>query len=216
MAECAAMRRRILRLSAPLLGLLLLAGGPIPPAAARSTADHIDITAVTVEGTSAAQCEGRTQRVAAQSRALSLATSPPYDLSDGMRTFYDHVLRLDANGELASTAQLSSVYATGYTATGERMLRTVTPFVRVEVSRPEGTPADQPSRIAISWLWLHRLAETADPAGRMVQRPSLHRFDLAGEVVTTYGTWGQATAPCRAGADGLWFGAVAVWTYLPP
>lgn len=189
---------------------------PAPGAVARPMDAHVDVTAVTVEGTSAAECEARIRRVVEQARALSLATSPPYDLSDGLRTFYDHVLRLDANGELASTAQLSSVYVTGYAAAGERLLRAVTPFVRVEVARPMGTPSDQPSRISISWLWLHRMAEAADPAGRVVQRPSLHRFDFAGELVTTYGTWGQTTAPCRVGADGQWYGAVAVWTYLPP
>ena len=210
------MQPNLLRLSAAALCLKLLSVAVPDAAAARSAEDHVDVTAVTVEGTSTEQCEARVQRVANQSRTLSLATTPPYDLSDGMRTFYDHVLRLDGNGELASMAQLSSVYVTGYSAAGERLLRTVTPFIRVEVSRPEGTPADQPSRIAISWLWLHRMAETADPAGRVIQRPSLHRFDFAGEVVTTYGTWGTATAPCRAGAEGLWFGAVAVWTYLPP
>ena len=61
----------------------------------------------------------RVARLASQTRALSLATAPPYDLSDGLRTFYDHVLRLDANGELSSTAQLSTVYVAGYAASGD-------------------------------------------------------------------------------------------------
>ena len=186
------------------------------PAPAQMAGDHIDITAVTVEGANAQECGSRTAQLAEQSRALSLATSPPYDLAPGLRTFYDHVLRLDASGELSSTAQLSTIYVTGYSGTGEPLLRTVSPFVRVEVARPAGTPSDAPSRISISWLWLQRLAQSSDPAGRVVERPFLHRFDFVGEMTTTYGTWGQAVAPCRIGTDGLWFGAVTVWTYLPP
>ncbi|MBR0672161.1 hypothetical protein [Neoroseomonas soli] len=204
----------------PPLSVCALAAALLPlladPARAQGAADHIDVTAVTVEGASAEQCAERTMRLAWQSRALSLATSPPYDLSEGLRTFYDHVLRLDPNGELSSTAQLSTVYATGYTVAGERMLRAVTPFIRVEVARPSGTPAGAPSRLAISWLWLQRLAQATDAAGRAVERPSLHRFDVVGEVETTYGTWGHAVAPCRVGSDGLWFGAVVVWSYLAP
>lgn len=185
-------------------------------AGAQSIADHIDITAVAVEGPSAERCAARVERLVSQSRALSLATAPPYDLTDGLRTFYDHVLRLDANGELSSTAQLSTVYIAGYAASGATLRRAVTPFIRVEVSRPAGTPSDAPSRISMSWLWLQRMAQSHDPAGRLVERPQLHRFDVVGEVVTTYGTWGHAVAPCRVGADRRWFGAVAVWTYLPP
>ncbi|MEO3472132.1 hypothetical protein AAFN86_09720 [Roseomonas sp. CAU 1739] len=204
-------RRVVFRALAPTLALVT-AGA----AQAQAIADHIDITTVAVEGRSAEQCAGRTERLAAQSRKLSLATTPPYDLTDGLRTFYDHVLRLDANGELSSTAQLSTVYITGYTASGDRLRRAVTPFIRVEVSRPVGTPADAASRISISWLWMQRMVQNHDPAGRLIERPQLHRFDFVGEVVTTYGTWGHAIAPCRAGTDRLWFGAVAVWTYLPP
>lgn len=186
-------------------------------AAAQGSPDVIDITAVAVEGTSAAECTDRATRLAAQSRALSLATAPPIDLVPGMRTFYDHVMRLDANGELNSTAQLSSVYVAGHEAGGLERRRVVTPFVRVEVSRPWGTPADAPSRISIAWLWLSRMAESTErPGGPIVQSPLLHRFDVAGEVETRYGAWGQAVAPCRAGRDGRWAGAVMVWTYLPP
>lgn len=198
-----------------LLLLLLLLPGAAAGQAVRN-GDHIDITAVTVEGASAEECSARTTRVAAQSRALSLATAPPYDLSDGLRTFYDHVLRLDANGELSSTAQLSSTYIAGYGAAGDPALRTVAPFMRVEVARPPGTPADAPSRIALSWLWLRRIAEARDGVGRVVEHPLLHRFDFAGEVVNSYDVWGQATASCQRGSDGRWFGSVAVWTYLPP
>lgn len=201
------------RRDAAILALFLLAAWP---ARAQGGGDHADITAVTVEGATVAECDARTARVASQSRALSLATSPPYDIAPGIRTFYDHVLRLDANGELSSTAQLSTVYVLGYTGGGERILRTVSPFVRVEVARPPGTPADAPSRISISWLWLQRLAHAADPANRPIERPFLHRFDFVGELVPTYGTWGTAVAPCRVGTDGKWFGAVTVWTYLPP
>ena len=68
----------------------------------------------------------------------------------------------------------------------------MTPFIRVEVSRPAGTPHDLPSRISVSWLWLQRMAQSHDPAGRLIERPQLHRFDVAGEVVTTYGTWACA------------------------
>ena len=203
----------IIGLPALLLGLALLSLPRTP--AARDLDDHVDVTAVAVEGATVEECLARIRSVAEQSRALSLATSPPYDLSGGMRTFYDHVLRLDGNGELASTAQLSSVYVTGYSAAGERILRTVTPFIRVEVARPPGTPSGEPSRISISWLWLQRMAETTDPAGRVIQRPSLHRFDFTGELVTTYGTWDTAMAPCRLGLNGHWYGAVTVWTYLP-
>lgn len=186
-------------------------------AGAQGSPDVIDITAVAVEGTSAAECTDRATRLAAQSRALSLATSPPIDLVPGMRTFYDHVLRLDGNGELNSTAQLSTTYVAGHDAAGVERRRVVTPFVRVEVARPWGTPTDAPSRISIAWLWLDRMAEaTAGQGGRVVQSPQLHRFDFAGEVETRYGVWGHATAPCRAGRDGRWAGAVAVWTYLPP
>ncbi len=194
------------------------ASGHGPQAAlAQIPADHIDVTAVTIEGADDGQCSARLGRVAAQSRALSLATSPPYDLSDGLRTFYDHMLRLDADGELQSTAQLSTVYVAGHAAGGEAMLRIVTPFVRVEVARPRGTPANAPSRISIAWLWLQRLAEVTNAAtGRTTQTPSLHRFDFVGEVVPSYGVWGHAIAPCRVGQNGQWFGAVAVWTYLPP
>ncbi|NMJ42096.1 hypothetical protein GWK16_12650 [Roseomonas sp. JC162] len=195
--------------------LAVALGVPLP-AAAQAAGDHIDVTVVTVEGINAQDCGGRTARLAEQSRTLSLATSPPYDLAPGLRTFYDHVLRLDSNGELSSTAQLSTVYVTGYTSAGEPMQRAVSPFVRVEVARPAGTPADAPSRLSISWLWLQRLAQSNDPAGRIIERPFLHRFDFVGEVTTTYGTWGQAVAPCRTGTDGTWVGAVAVWTYLPP
>jgi hypothetical protein len=205
-------RRRSLA-GAVAAGLVLCAPGQ---GRAQPIADHIDITAVTVEGRSAEQCTSRVARIAREARALSLATAPPYDLSDGLRTFYDHVLRLDANGELSSTSQLSTVYVTGYTASGAHLRRAVTPFVRVEVSRPHGTPLGEPSRISMSWLWMQRMVQTHDPAGRLIERPLLHRFDFVGEVVTTYGTWGLATAPCRAGGDRLWFGAVAVWTYLPP
>jgi hypothetical protein len=187
------------------------------PAASRSAPDLIDITIVAVEGADAAQCTARTARVAEQSRTLSLATSPPLDIAEGLRTFYDHVLRLDAGGELQSTAQLSTVYVAAHPAGGEPLLRAVTPFVRVEVSRPLGTHSDAPSRIAIAWLWLHRLSEIHNPAtGLTIQQPHLHRFDFLGEVVTAWGVWGHAVAPCRAGGDGLWLGAVAVWTYLPP
>lgn len=210
-------RRRASRRLAPagLVVLPLLAPGPAAAQLARN-GDHIDITAVTVEGASAQECNQRTARAAQQSRALSLATSPPYDLSDGLRTFYDHVLRLDANGELSSIAQLSSVHVAGYDAAGGPLLRAVTPFVRVEVSRPPGTPADAPSHIVLSWLWLRRIEQARDAAGRPVEQPQLHRFDFAGEVMTTYDVWGQATAPCQRAADGRWFGGVAVWTYLPP
>ncbi len=201
------MRRRL----AALACLLPLA------AAAQGSSDVIDITAVAVEGTSVAECTDRAARLAAQSRALSLATSPPIDLVPGMRTFYDHVLRLDANGELNSTAQLSTTYVAGHDAAGAEQRRVVTPFVRVEVARPWGTPANAPSRISIAWLWLSRMAESTErPGGPMVQSPLLHRFDFAGEVETRYGVWGHAIAPCRAGRDGRWAGAVAVWTYLPP
>ncbi len=193
--------------------LALLASGA---ARGQPVADHIDITAVAVEGKSAEVCAERVERLASQTRKLSLATTPPYDLSDGLRAFYDHVLRLDANGELSSTAQLSTVYVTGYTAAGDRQRRAVTPFIRVEVSRPVGTPAESPSLISMSWLWLQRVVQVADPAGRLIERPQLHRFDFVGEVATTYGTWGHAVARCRAGGDRQWFGAVAVWTYLPP
>ena len=200
--------------------LLALAAAAAPglsvPAAAQAPGDHIDITAVTVEGASTQECSARTARLAEQARTLSLATSPPYDLAPGLRTFYDQVLRLDAYGELSSTAQLSTIYIAGYTGAGEPVQRAVSPFVRVEVARPAGTPGDAPSRISISWLWLQRLAQSNDPAGRVVERPFLHRFDFVGEVATTYGTWGQAIAPCRTGTDGRWFGAVTVWTYLPP
>ncbi|MBR0682258.1 hypothetical protein GXW74_17335 [Roseomonas eburnea] len=204
---------RPFRMRAAAAALALLSTGA---ARAQFAADHIDITAVTVEGANAEQCTERTTRLAEQSRALSLATSPPIDLVEGLRTFYDHVLRLDANGELSSTAQLSTVYVIGHTGAGARILRAATPFIRVEVSRPEGTPAGSPSRLSISWLWLQRLAHSTDAHGRVVERPSLHRFDFVGEVVTTYGTWGHAIAPCRVGTDGLWYGAVAVWSYLPP
>lgn len=198
------------------LGFTLLAAAAAP-ADGRSAADLIDITAVALEAETAEQCAARTANLAGQSRALSLATSPPIDLTEGMRTFYDHVLRLDAAGELQSTAQLSTVYVAGHDVRGAPIHRSASPFVRVEVARPPGTPAEAPSRIAIAWLWLHRLAEARDPAsGRTVQQPLLHRFDFVGEVATDYGAWGQATAPCRAGSDGRWFGAVAVWTYLAP
>ncbi len=122
------------------------------PAPAQVAGDHIDITAVAVEGANPQECAARTGRLSEQSRALSLATSPPYDLAPGLRTFYDQVLRLDANGELSSTAQLSTVYVVGYTGAGEPVQRAVSPFVRVEVARPAGTPGDAPSRISISWL----------------------------------------------------------------
>lgn len=196
------------RAAAILLGVLA--------AGAARAADHLDVTAATVEGANAEQCTARVTSLAEQSRALSLANSPPYDLVEGLRSFYDHVLRLDARGELSSTAQLSTVYVTGHTAAGQRMLRAATPFIRVEVARPEGTPAESPSRLSISWLWLQRMAHATDPAGRTIERPFLHRFDFVGEVVTTYGAWGHATAPCRVGADGLWHGAVVVWSYLAP
>ncbi|MBP0465015.1 hypothetical protein J5Y09_13915 [Roseomonas sp. PWR1] len=197
------------------LAALLLA---VPAAAAaQGSPDVIDITAVAVEGATVAECTDRAGRLAAQSRALSLATAPPIDLVAGMRTFYDHVMRLDANGELNSTAQLSTVYVAGHDAGGVEHRRVVTPFVRVEVSRPWGTPADAPSRISIAWLWLSRMAESAErPGGPLVQSPLLHRFDVSGEVETRYGSWGHAVAPCRAGRDGRWAGAVMVWTYLPP
>jgi hypothetical protein len=206
--------RRVAGAVAALACALALGGGT---AVARGAADLIDITAVAVEGANAEQCNARVARLAEQSRALSLATSPPYDLTDGLRTFYDHVLRLDAAGELQSLAQLSTVYVAAHGPGGVPEHRTASPFVRVEVARPAGTPADAPSRIAIAWLWLHRLADARDPAsGRTVQQPLLHRFDFVGEVATTYSTWGHAVAPCRVGRDGLWFGAVAVWTYLAP
>lgn len=182
----------------------------------QAIADHIDITAVAVEGKSAELCAERVERIASQAYQLSLATTPPYDLSDGLRAFYDHVLRLDANGELSSTAQLSTVYITGYGPGGERQRRAVTPFVRVEVARPSGTPADAPSLISMSWLWMQRVVQATDSSSRLTERPQLHRFDFVGEVATTYGTWGRAIARCRAGGDRQWFGAVAVWTYLPP
>lgn len=206
---------RARRVLAALVAAALVAAGGT--AAARSAADLIDITTVAVEGASAEQCAARVARLAGQSRALSLATSPPYDLTDGLRTFYDHALRLDGAGELQSLAQLSTVHVAGHGAAGEPLHRTASAFVRVEVARPPGTPAEAPSRIAIAWLWLHRLAEIRDPAdGRTIQQPLLHRFDFVGEVETTYSAWGHAIAPCRAGRDGLWFGAVAVWTYLAP
>lgn len=204
---------RAVRRPALAAALLLFTAGAVR---AEGGADHVDITAVTIEGASAEQCAERTTRVAWQSRALSLATTPPYDLAEGMRTFHDHMHRLDRNGELASTAHLSTVYVAGYTEAGERILRVVLPFVRVEVARPHGTPAGAPSRISIAWLWLQRLAEVTDAAGRMVEQPHLHRFDFLGEVEATYGTWGHAVAPCRVGVDGRWVGAVAVWSYLPP
>lgn len=202
-----------LRRSGAAAVLALAASGP---AAAQFAGDHIDITAVTLEAASAQDCESRVARLGEHSRALSLATAPPFDLAPGLRTFYDHVLRLDPNGELSSTAQLSTVYVVGYDGAGDPVQRVVAPFVRVEVSRPAGTPLDAPSRLSISWLWLQRLVQGTDPAGRVVERPGLHRFDFVGEVVATYGTWGLASAPCRLGTDGQWVGAVTVWTYLPP
>lgn len=212
-SSIAAMLRRAALVATVAAGLAATA----PPAVARGAPDLIDITAVVVEGGSAEQCAARITRLAGQSRALSLATSPPIDLTEGLRTFYDHVLRLDPAGELQSTAQLSTVYVAAHGAGDAPIHRSASPFVRVEVARPPGTPPDAPSRIAIAWLWLHRIAEARDPAsGRMVQQPLLHRFDLVGEVETTYSAWGQALAPCRQGQDGLWFGAVAVWTYLAP
>lgn len=170
-----------------------------------------------MEGATAAPCAERAARVAAEARTLSLATSPPYDLSDGLRSFQDHVLPLDAGGEHRSTAQLSSTDVTG-SETGRGPVRcVVAPFMRVEVARPAGTPPDAPSRISIAWVWLQRLAESPGPTGAPpIQRPLLHRFDAAGEVQTTFGVWGQATALCRQGGDGAWFGAVAAWTYLAP
>jgi hypothetical protein len=185
-------------------------------ARAEAVGDLLDITAVTVEAKSAEQCAARSEHLAEESRKLSLATSPPYHLSEGLRGFYDHVLRLDAGGEHSSTAQLSTVYVTGYTGAGESMRRAVSPFVRVEVSRPGGTPADAPSRISMSWLWMQRLVQSQDQSGRTIENPQLHRFDFVGEVVTAYGSWGHAVAPCRPGADRIWVGAVAVWSYLPP
>jgi hypothetical protein len=204
------------RAASALLALLVLSAGAVP-AVARGAADLIDITTVAVEGASAEQCAARTAQVAGQSRAVSLAVSPPLDLAEGLRTFYDQVLRLDARGELQSTAQLTTIYVAAHDARGAPLHRAAAPFVRVEVARPTGTPADAPSRIAIAWMWLHRLAEARDPAsGRVVQQPLLHRFDFVGEVVTDYSVWGHAVAPCRPGRDGAWFGAVAVWTYLAP
>jgi len=200
-----------------LLPVLLLLGLPAPPAAARGAPDLIDITAVSIEGATAAECEAHVAQVVSQARTLSLATSPPYGLADGLRSFYDHVLPLDARGEHRSVAQLSSSYVAGHGPGGAPDIRVVAPFLRLEVTRPPGTPENAPSRIAIAWLWLQRLAESPGPGGgRPLQRPLLHRFDFAGEVVTSFGTWGQATAPCRQGGDGAWFGAVAVWTYLAP
>lgn len=206
-------RRRAGRLTIALLAMAMLA-----PVAARGqgSADHVDIATVAVEGATQAQCGARVARVVEQARVVSLSTTPPYDLAPGLRTFYDQTLRLDEHGELASVAQLSTVYVTGYGAAGERFLRAVSPFVRIEVSRPAGTPLEAPSRISVSWLWLQRLVQRTDPAGRVIERPYLHRFDFVGEMVRAYGTWGHATAPCRPGTDGLWLGAVAVWTYLPP
>jgi hypothetical protein len=193
-----------------------LAFAPAGAARAQLLADHIDITAVAVGGKTAEICAARLERLTRDTRKLSLATSPPFDLSDGLRAFYDHVLRLDANGELASTALLSIAYVTGYMPNGDRQRRSVAPFMRVEVSRPAGTPSDAPSLIAMSWLWLERIMPSPDTGGQVIERPQLHRFDFVGEVVPTYGAWGHAVSRCRAGGDRQWFGAVAVWTYLPP
>jgi len=204
------------RACAPLLAAALLAcwGGS---AAARGAADLLDVTAVSVEGTTAEDCAARVGRVVEQARTLSLATSPPFDVSEGLRSFFDQTLQLNARGELSSTSQLSSVHVAGHGASGAPLLRVVAPFMRIEVTRPEGTPAEEPSRIAMAWLWLQRVVEGPGPdGGRPVQRPLLHRFDFAGELVTTYNTYGHAVAPCRLGGDGAWFGAVAVWTYLAP
>lgn len=201
---------------APLLAAALLAcwGGS---AAARGAPDLLDITAVSVEGATAEECAARVGRVVEQARTLSLATSPPFDVAEGLRSFFDQTLQLSGRGELSSTVQLSSVYVAGRGVGGAPVLRVISPFMRVEVSRPEGTPGEEPSRIAMAWLWLQRVAEGPGPdGGQPVQRPLLHRFDFAGELVTTYNAYGHAVAPCRLGGDGAWFGAVAVWTYLAP
>ncbi|MBW6396680.1 hypothetical protein KPL78_02420 [Roseomonas sp. HJA6] len=202
------------RAAACLVALLALLMPAV--AAGQSAADQIDITAVVVEGKTAQACAGHIEQVVAQAQKLSLVTTPPHDLLDGLRAFYDLVLRLDAHGELSSTTQLGTVYVTGYGADGERRRRAVTPFIRTEVSRPAGMPADAPSLLSMSWLWLQRVEPATDTAGRAIERPQLHRFDFVGEVAASYGSWSHAVARCRPGGDRQWFGAVAIWTYLPP
>lgn len=179
--------------------------------------DQVDVTAAAIAGRSQEECTTRLFALAAQAHVLSAATSPPFGLSDGLRAFYDHVLRLDARGELSSLGQISASYVAGHDGAGAPIRASVVTFVRVEVARPDGTPPEAPSRFALAWMWLDGMAEAPSGVpGRTVQQPRLHRFDIVGDLVTTQGTWGVGTAACQPGAGGEWFGAVAVWTYLPP
>lgn len=199
------------------LAMLLCIAMPVRATVRIPLGDQVDITAVTVEGRTAAECEAGLGHMARQGQALSDATSPPFHLSPGLRAFYDSVIRLNMAGEARTLGQQSSAYISGYNASGEPQYASVVTIVRVEVVRPEGTPAGAASRIAIAWTWLQRLAETRDATtGRVHAQPFMHRFDFSGELVPRHQTWGLATAPCRQGGEGLWFGAVAVWTFLPP
>ncbi len=199
-----------------LLGCLALG----PGAAARillPVGDQVNISAVAIEGRTAEACNADLLAIAEQGQVLSDATSPPVHLSPNLRAFHDNVLRLSANGEARSMAQLSHAYVARYSPAREPIRASVVTFLRVEVARPPGTPPGAPARIAVTWTWLQRLAEARDPAtGLAVAQPFMHRFDFLGEVVLNRGVWGHATAACRAGGDGMWFGAVLVWTFLAP
>lgn len=187
-----------------------------PPSAA-GEGDQVNITLVAIEGAHEADCTTHLGRIAERAQVLSNATSPPFGLGPSLRTFHDGVHRLNPGGELRSYEQLSHTYPIGYLPSSEALRATFITFVRVEVSRVAGTPTGAPSQIAVAWAWLQRLTETQDAAtGRVVAQPRMHRFDFSGPLVTRHGTWGRATAACQPGGDGAWFGAVAVWTYLPP
>lgn len=205
-----------------LCAILLMAGTVVgaPGAEARillPIGDQVDITAVVLEGQTAESCAADLTAIAAQAQLLSDATSPPFGLSPNLRAFYDSVLRLGVGGEARSLGQISHSYVAGYSPARVQNRAIIVTSVRVEVSRPPGTPPGGSSRLAVAWEWLERLAETRDAeTGLVAAQPRMHRFDFSGEIVRTHRAVGRATADCRAGVDGQWFGAVLVWTTLPP
>lgn len=191
-------------------------GRPADAALRVATPDEVHLAAVVIEGESTAECASRLSDVTDKAASLSGATSHPKDLVPGLRAFHDITLRLDGRGEAEYLGQLSSVYTTGYDPDGQPRHDIVTTFVRIEVARPPGTPANAPSRVSGAWVWLERMAESRDSeTGKIIQYPQIHRFDFVGEMLPIYGTWGHAGASCRVGRDGAWYGAVFVWTYKP-